>query len=100
MITETTNKNTNQLQEESNNNLSELKLGEVATICGIDKDCDNNIRERLLDLGFVKGADVCVQNISPLGDPIAYNIHETLIAIRKEDARYIEIIKRRAIIKC
>lgn len=49
------------------------------------------IRQRFLDLGFIKGAEIHIQNISPLGDPIAYNIHNTLIALRKEDTKYILI---------
>lgn len=74
-------------------NLNQLKLGEIAVICGIMVNCDNTIRQRLLDLGFVKGAEVSVQNISPLGDPVAYCVHETLIALRKEDALFVQIIK-------
>lgn len=81
------------LQNKMMENLSNLKLGEGAVICGILVNCDNIIRQRLLDLGFVKGAKVFVQNISPLGDPVAYCIHETLIALRREDAQFVQIIK-------
>lgn len=73
--------------------LADLKLGNSAVINGIKPECDSNVRKRLLDLGFVKGAEVSVQNISPLGDPVAYYIHETLIALRKEDALMVHIDK-------
>lgn len=82
------------LQNGTIHNLSDLNTGDSAVIYGITADCDNNIRQRLLDLGFVKGANVNVQNISPMGDPIAYCIHETLIALRNEDARFIQIINK------
>lgn len=83
------------LQNETIHNLSDLNPGDSAVIYGITADCDNNIRQRLLDLGFVKGANVNIQNISPMGDPIAYCIHETLIALRSDDARCVQIIKGR-----
>lgn len=85
------NRNKKAFQNEIMSNLSDLKYGESAVIIGISADCNNNIRQRLLDLGFVKGADVSVQNISPMGDPVAYCIHDTLIALRNEDARFIQI---------
>ncbi|MEI2271368.1 ferrous iron transport protein A [Sphingobacterium sp. ML3W] len=68
-----------------------LKKGELASIAGIATDCRQEIRQRLLDLGFVKGAEISIQNISPLGDPIAYNIHGTQISLRKEDALHVLI---------
>lgn len=68
-----------------------LKKGELASIVGIATDCRQEIRQRLLDLGFVRGAEISIQNISPLGDPIAYNIHGTLISLRKEDSLQVLI---------
>ncbi|MDO4763250.1 MAG: FeoA family protein [Flavobacteriaceae bacterium] len=73
--------------------LGELKMGEIATIIGISSECKGEIRQRLLDLGFIKGFKIMIQSISPLNDPIAYNIHNTLIALRKEDAKNILIEK-------
>lgn len=71
--------------------LGELKIGKTATITGISEQCKGETRQRLLDLGFVKGFKVTTQSISPLNDPIAYNIHNTIIALRKNDARNILI---------
>jgi ferrous iron transport protein A len=68
-----------------------LKKGELASIVGIATDCRQEIRQRLLDLGFVRGAEISIQNTSPLGDPIAYAIHGTLISLRKEDAIHVLI---------
>lgn len=88
------NREKNNIENEVVCNLSDLKLGDSAVICGIITSCEQNIRQRLLDLGFVKGANVSVQNISPLGDPIAYSIHETLIALRCEDALLVQVMKK------
>ena len=54
-------------------------------------NCNENIRRRLLDLGFVKGAPITPVLVSPSSDPRAFSIRGTLIAIRKEDANFINI---------
>ncbi|MDA8352256.1 MAG: FeoA family protein [Firmicutes bacterium] len=55
-----------------------------------------NARYRLLDLGFVPGATVDVLQKSPLGDPIAFRVRHTTIALRREEYGHIfgEIIRR------
>jgi len=51
---------------------------------------DGVMRRRLLDLGFVKGAIVEVVRKSPLGDPIAFRVSQTTIALREEESSRIE----------
>lgn len=46
-------------------------------------------RRRLLDLGLVPGSRVEVIRRSPAGNPTAYLIKGTMIALRNEDARQI-----------
>ena len=74
-----------------NQSLALLTKGQVAIITGILSDCNREVRQRLLDLGFVRGAEISIHNISPLKNPIAYNIHDTLISLRNEDARNVLI---------
>ena len=73
--------------------LSELTYGEEAEILGISDNCKGEIRRRLLDLGFVRGTRITVQNISPLSNPVAYSLRNTLIALRNEQAELILIKK-------
>lgn len=73
--------------------LSELTYGEEAEITGIDDGCKGEIRRRLLDLGFVRGTKISIQNISPLSNPVAYSLRNTLIALRNEQSELI-LIKR------
>ncbi|MGM9987835.1 MAG: ferrous iron transport protein A [Bacillaceae bacterium] len=47
------------------------------------------LRRRLLDLGFVPGAVIKVIRKSPLGDPVAILVSDTMIALRKEECRKI-----------
>ncbi len=73
--------------------LSSLKMGEKAVIKGISRECRGENRRRLLDLGFVKGTEITISSYSPLKDPIAYNVRNTLIALREEQSQYILIQK-------
>lgn len=73
--------------------LSDLEYGEEAEIIGISDDCRGEVRRRLLDLGFVRGTKIAVQNISPLKNPIAYSLRNTLIALRKDQSDLILIKK-------
>ena len=68
-------------------NLSELPLNTVGIIA--DLNCSGNIKRRLLDLGLIKGTKIIPVFKSPSGDPIAYEVRNTLIAIRKEDSENI-----------
>ncbi len=72
-------------------NLNELKMETRGKIKEIK--CQENIKRRLLDLGFIKGTSIKPVLISPLGEPRAFEVRGTLIAIRKEDTEKIEIEK-------
>ena len=63
--------------------LFEGKKGDFIRITHIN--IDGVMRRRLLDLGFVPGAIVEVIRKSPLGDPIAFRVSQTSIALRKEE---------------
>lgn len=52
-------------------------------------NCRGAIRRRLLDLGIVKGTKILPVFKSPSGDPTAFLIRGSLIALRKEDANLI-----------
>lgn len=76
------------LQEEY---LNQLKPGERAEVLGLSAACRGPERRRLLDLGFVPGTAVEVERVSPLGDPVAYRVRGSVVALRSEQARLIRI---------
>ncbi|MBD1262867.1 DtxR family transcriptional regulator [Maribacter polysiphoniae] len=73
--------------------LNILKENEKAKIIGISKEIRGESRRRLLDLGFVKGASVSIDLLNPLGEPKAYLIKGTSIALRNDQASKILIKK-------
>lgn len=70
-------------------NLYELPLNKVGIIDNLN--CNGLVRRRLLDLGLVNGTKIVPIFKSPSGDPTAFEIRKTLIALRKEDSKLINL---------
>ena len=49
------------------------------------------MRRRILDLGIIQGTNIKPVLRSPLGDPTAYEVRGSIIAIREEDSKLISI---------
>jgi DtxR family Mn-dependent transcriptional regulator len=69
--------------------LADLNKGVVAEVVEIDHACRGFSRRRLMDLGLTPGAKVSVILDNTFGDPRAYRIRDTTIALRSEQARWI-----------
>ncbi len=77
--------------EEEPELLSNLRPGEKARVLQLSRACRGAERRRLMDLGFVPGTDVEVEMISPTGDPAAYRVRGTVIALRREQAALVRV---------
>ena len=71
--------------------LSDLKLNEVARV--LDINYSEIEKQRYLDLGIVKGTTISPIFKSPFGNPIAYEIRKSVIALRKENSENILVAK-------
>lgn len=71
--------------------LAEAARGEPVRVTGISPECQGPQRRRLLDLGVVPGTAITAELESAAGDPVAYRIRGALIALRREQASWIEI---------
>lgn len=69
--------------------LDQLQTGQIATITTLNARGPN--RRRLMDLGILPGTHIEIEMVSPLGDPVAYRVRGAVIALRREQAREIEI---------
>ncbi len=49
-------------------------------------------KNRLYDIGITKGTEVIHLFDSPLGDPSAYFVRNTIIAMRKSETQKIEVL--------
>lgn len=68
-------------------NLDKLPVNTTAKIHNVE--CNEVLRRRLLDLGLIRGTKITPIFKSPLGDPIAYKVRSSTIALRKEDIKNI-----------
>ncbi|WP_050614539.1 FeoA family protein [Bacillus testis] len=67
--------------------LSSIEPGDKLIIASLQME--PVMRRRLLDLGFVPGFAVEMIQKSPLGDPVAFRVSGTTIALRKEECDQI-----------
>lgn len=72
-------------------NLAGFAPGGRVTVRGLARSCRGQERRRLLDLGFVAGTAVEVAMVSPSGEPTAYRVRGTLIALHREQARLVMV---------
>ena len=69
--------------------LREMEPRERARVIKVDGG--KNIRRRLLDMGVVAGAEVEMQRVAPLGDPVEIKIKGYDLALRREEAAHIQV---------
>lgn len=69
--------------------LSELKPGQRGKIAKIS--AKGSVRRRILDMGVVKGVDIEMERVAPLGDPIEVRIKGYHLSLRKEEASDIHV---------
>ena len=67
--------------------LNSVKLNNTVLIHSIN--CKENIKRRLLDLGLCENTKITPLFKSFSGDPTAYDVRGTTIAIREDDSKNI-----------
>jgi len=80
-----------ELDEETGGTLAETEQGETVRVLGIHSGLQGPQRRRLLDLGLVPGTLVEAELAGASGDPVAYRIRGALIALRRDQARWIQV---------
>lgn len=69
--------------------LSDLKPGESGTVLKVEGN--KSIRRRMMDMGLLKGAEVQVKRVAPLGDPIEFSVRGYSLSLRKSEAQAIHV---------
>ena len=70
--------------------LNRVPVGKTAVVTGLRSE--GAIRRRLMDLGFIPGASLACLYAAPGGDPRAYGVQGTVIALRNADAASIHTV--------
>ena len=79
--------------------LDELKQGQHGKIVSFhdhngSKHADEphrKLKRLLMSMGFVKGADIKLVDVAPLGDPVEITVRGYELSLRKADAQMIEV---------
>ncbi len=69
--------------------LSQLQKGEVGVVVRLNSR--GALRQRLLDMGVVTGAELRLIRKAPLGDPLEFSLKDYQISLRKEEAAEIMV---------
>lgn len=71
--------------------LSDLAQGASGEVAGLSPDCQGLSRRRLLDLGLTPGTRVEVALDNTFGDPRAFRVRGTTVALRRQQAEQVWI---------
>jgi len=71
--------------------LDTLQVGEIGKVTTISSLSRGVERRRLFDLGIIPGTEISVEMVNPGGDPTAYRIRGSVIALRSSQARLIHV---------
>ena len=67
--------------------LSSLQPGQEGEVVGLQ--AQGSIRQRLLEMGFIRGARLKVEKLAPLGDPMELIIKGYHLSLRREESSCI-----------
>jgi DtxR family Mn-dependent transcriptional regulator len=70
---------------------ADLEPGEWGEVVNLSPACQGVQRRRLLDLGVVPGTRITAELAAASGDPTAYRIRGALVALRREQQRWVRI---------
>lgn len=70
--------------------LSDVPTGEKCVVVKVHGH--GSFRNRIVEMGFVKGEQVTVVKNAPLRDPIEYRLMDSHISLRRSEARLIEVV--------
>ena len=69
--------------------LRETNCGETVRVAKISGE--GAIKRRIMDMGIVKGVEVYVRKVAPLGDPVEVTVRGYELSLRKADAEMIAV---------
>ena len=69
--------------------LRDAKCGETVRVTKISGE--GAVKRRIMDMGIVKGVEIYVRKVAPLGDPVEVTVRGYELSLRKADAEKIEV---------
>ena len=69
--------------------LRDVKVGETVKVVKLHGE--GAVKRRIMDMGLIKGTEVFVLKVAPLGDPVELTVRGYELSLRKADAEMIEV---------
>lgn len=69
--------------------LQKLSLMPVGSSCIVDSFTDEELKQKLLEMGCLPGEIIKVDRLAPLGDPMAIEVSGSTLSIRIDEADHI-----------
>ena len=69
--------------------LKDIPVGQSAVIQRVGGE--GSLRQHFLDMGVIPGAEVTVEKLAPMGDPMELQIHGYELTLRLADAAHIDV---------
>lgn len=76
-------------QQTAYKTLKQVKAGESVRVVRVAGE--GALRQRILDMGLTKGAEVTVRKVAPLGDPLELTVRGYELSLRKREAACIVV---------
>ena len=52
---------------------------------------ESEVSLKLLEMGILPGKQLTLLHIAPLGDPMAFQVDDAVIALRKDEAQFVKV---------
>lgn len=76
-------------KELTSKTLKQARAGECVRVVRVAGE--GALRQRILDMGLTKGAEVRVRKVAPLGDPLEITVRGYELSLRKREAACIVV---------
>ena len=70
--------------------LNQVKVGRIVRVVRVLGE--GALRQRILDMGLTKNAEVKVLKMAPFGDPIEVTVRGFQLSLRKAEAACVEVV--------
>ncbi|NLV58278.1 MAG: ferrous iron transport protein A [Clostridiales bacterium] len=69
--------------------LRDARIGETVRVVKLGGE--GPVKRRIMDMGIVKGVEIFVRKMAPLGDPMELTLRGYELSLRKADAETIQV---------
>lgn len=69
--------------------LDKVDIGKKVEVISIDGE--KAIKRRIMDMGIIKGSEIFIRKVAPLGDPLELTVRNYELSIRMSDAANINV---------